>query len=100
MDDEQRRRETLDRVEKSGRDRFGEAWPEMLSSLGRCGAAASVAQIVGTPDAVDRISIAAREALLFESNSEDTTIARNASRVYSDLRTQDRERHRRMKGRA
>jgi hypothetical protein len=99
MDDEQRQREIIDRVEKSGRDRFGEQWPEMLGSLGRCGAAASVAQVVALPDAVDRISIAGREALLFESNSEDTTIARNASRTYSALREADRLAHKKMKGR-
>ena len=98
--DEQLTRRAED-VEKAGRDKFGNLiWPEMVGALGRAGIVGEpIAQVIQTPDAVDRIARATREALLNEMSSTDTGISRNAERTYLDLRDAEREQYRKMKGR-
>lgn len=101
MDGEEQLTQRAQVVEQRGREKYGnDVWPELVASLGRAGIVGQpVAQAIVQPDAVDRIARTAREALLLEVGGNDTSVARNAERTYTEIREAEREQYRKLKGR-
>jgi hypothetical protein len=96
MEEQQRLHERADQVEKDGIAKYGkESWSAMVGAIGRLGATPDqVAMALRSSDPLAVFGRAGREGLLADLVSEDRGIARQAERVYSKIREDERAAHR------
>ncbi len=88
-------------VDDAGKAKFGNGWQTRIAAIGRVGVDANAMRgIVVQPDAVERLDVAGREALLQIMANGDAATAREAEREYNAIRDADRDHHRKMKGRS
>jgi|SRR5271154_4237671 len=84
-------------IETEGRTRFGDDWPRLLGAISKTPGLnqAALLEVMKQGNAVDLLAAAGRDSLINQASDGD----RQADTTYSELRTREREKFRRLRGR-
>jgi hypothetical protein len=90
---------TVERVEQDGKSRFGDAWGQYISAIGKVHGGhpklgEAMREVLSQADPAAVIAQSGRESLIALADSDD-----EANRSYSEIRQRERDHYRLMKGR-